>query len=228
MDDIEYDIWKLKTSTSSGRQEPDLFCVKVYIDGITENVLNTFVGTFPFPKTVCFYNVNTFYNLIEFAQINNADLHFTDVDAVMYWYSYKLQMTENKGIPEKRTALITSLASVEAKTADAPVETKSLSIKHNMLKIDENYLKQISVNSDIPIYIFNVRHLNVNDPSQTVFLWINKQYNEKDDIISWPIASSTNEDGSEHYTGISYIAPGTNNEVAVKFPKDKTTANTWD
>ena len=228
MDDIEYDIWKLKNSTSSGRQEPDLFCVKVYIDGITENVLNTFVGTFPFPKTVCFYNVNTFYNLIEFAQINNADLHFTDVDAVMYWYSYKLQMTENKGIPEKHTALITSLASVEAKTADAPVETKSLSIKHNMLKIDENYLKQISVNSDIPIYIFNVRHLNVNDPSQTVFLWINKQYNEKDDIISWPIASSTNEDGSEHYTGISYIAPGTNNEVAVKFPKDKTTANTWD
>lgn len=68
----------------------------------------------------------------------------------------------------------------------------------------------------------------MNDPSQTVFLWINKQYNEKDDIISWPIASSTNEDGSEHYTGISYIAPGTNNEVAVKFPKDKTTANTWD
>ena len=228
MDDIEYNIWEISNSVTT-KNDQELYYVEFYIDGIADGIIQYFSVSFPYIRYIEFNNINIYYNLLELAYINNSNLHFTDVDVVMYWYSYKLQLTEDKGISDTNKKLITSLSNIEARTADATVSNKSLSYKHNLLKIDENYLKQITLNSYLPIYIFNVRHLNSDDQGNTIFLWINKQYKETGEhMTSWPIASSTNEDGTEHYTGISYIAPGSNNEVKIKFPKDNNTTTTWD
>lgn len=211
-------IWKLGQS----QDVENKWAVQVYIDGITDGVLTDFITVMPHPKTINIYNVNAYFNLFEFAQCTSQGIEFTDVDATLYWYTYRQFMTENQGINDRALSLVTNLAKAEADNTANLSTTPIVRIKHNMVQLAKNYVDTIAGNSDIPVYIIKVPHLNTQDPENTVFLWMNKEYDETESVGSWPVLSTSRKDGETTVTdtGISYYAPGNSYENVVSFPTD--------
>lgn len=214
LNDLKDDI-DVNTSTK-GKQ----YVIEVYIDGITEGVTNQYVVTFPNIQYIYLKNVNVSYTLFELGKFKNNKFSFNDIDACIYYYTYKYVITKGTGVSEKNISLISQLSTLDYNATENKNDlTKQLVLrKHNQLCLSKDYVSYLKAYLQIPIYIINVAHTRENDNTVSIFQWLNATYKETDNIESWPI--QTTSVNGKHKTGITYVAPDMKDGVEIEFPDD--------
>ena len=214
LNDLEDDI--PITNSTKGKQ----YVIEVYIDGITEGVTKTYFVTFPNIQYIYLKNVNVSYTLFELGKFENDKFKFNDIDACIYYYTYKYIITKGTGISEKNISLISQLSTLDYNATENKNDlSKQLILrKHNQLCLSKDYVSYLKAYLEIPIYIINVAHTRENDNTVSIFQWLNATYKETDNIESWPI-QTTNING-KHKTGITYVAPDMKDGVEIEFPDD--------
>ena len=214
LNDLKDDI-DVNTSTK-GKQ----YVIEVYIDGITEGVTNQYVVTFPNIQYIYLKNVNVSYTLFELGKFKNNKFSFNDIDACIYYYTYKYVITKGTGVSEKNISLISQLSTLDYNATENKNDlAKQLVLrKHNQLCLSKDYVSYLKAYLQIPIYIINVAHTRENDNTVSIFQWLNATYKETDNIESWPI--QTTSVNGKHKTGITYVAPDMKDGVEIEFPDD--------
>ena len=214
LNDLKDDI-DVNTSTK-GKQ----YVIEVYIDGITEGVTNQYVVTFPNIQYIYLKNVNVSYTLFELGKFKNNKFSFNDIDACIYYYTYKYVITKGTGVSEKNISLISQLSTLDYNATENKNDlAKQLVLrKHNQLCLSKDYVSYLKAYLQIPIYIINVAHTRENDNTVSIFQWLNATYKETDNIESWPI--QTTSVNGKHKTGITYVAPNMKDGVEIEFPDD--------
>lgn len=214
LNDLKDDI-DVNTSTK-GKQ----YVIEVYIDGITEGVTNQYVVTFPNIQYIYLKNVNVSYTLFELGKFKNNKFSFNDIDACIYYYTYKYVITKGTGVSEKNISLISQLSTLDYNATENKNDlAKQLVLrKHNQLCLSKDYVSYLKAYLQIPIYIINVAHTRENDNTVSIFQWLNATYKETDNIESWSI--QTTSVNGKHKTGITYVAPDMKDGVEIEFPDD--------
>lgn len=214
LNDLKDDI-DVNTSTK-GKQ----YVIEVYIDGITEGVTNQYVVTFPNIQYIYLKNVNVSYTLFELGKFKNNKFSFNDIDACIYYYTYKYVITKGTGVSEKNISLISQLSTLDYNATEnkKDLEKQLVLRKHNQLCLSKDYVSYLKAYLQIPIYIINVAHTRENDNTVSIFQWLNATYKETDNIESWPI--QTTSVNGKHKTGITYVAPDMKDGVEIEFPDD--------
>lgn len=214
LNDLEDDI--TITNSKKGKQ----YSIEVYIDGITEGVTKQFFVTFPNIQYIYLKNVNASYNLFELGRFKDSKFCFNDIDACIYYYTYKYIITKGTGISEKNISLISQLSTLDYNATENKNDlAKQLILrKHNQLCLSKDYVSYLKAYLQIPIYIINVAHTRENDNTVSIFQWLNATYKETDNIESWPI--QTTSINGKHKTGITYVAPDMKDGVEIEFPDD--------
>ena len=203
---------------SNSKKEPQYY-IEVYIDGITDGVTKYFVSTYPNICYLCLKNINVSYNLFELGKFNNESLKFNDIDADLYYYTYKYILTKGSGVTKNNIDLIYNLSSLDYSASISPDLTQQLILrKHNQICISKEYLDQLKKMLDVPIYIINVAHTRENDNITSIFQWLNGTYQENDNITAWPVQTISVQ--GKHKTGITYVAPDDTVGIEVEFPDD--------
>lgn len=219
--DMQYYLNDLKddidvTTSTKGKQ----YVIEVYIDGITEGVTKQYVVTFPNIQYIYLKNVNVSYTLFELGKFKNNKFSFNDIDACIYYYTYKYVITKGTGVTEKNISLISQLSTLDYNATENKNDlAKQLVLrKHNQLCLSKDYVNYLKAYLQIPIYIINVAHTRENDNTVSIFQWLNATYKETDNIESWPI--QTTSVNGKHKTGITYVAPDMKDGVEIEFPDD--------
>lgn len=220
--DMQYYLNDLKNNIDidNSTNSAKLYTIEVYIDGITDGVLKVFTTTFPVIQYIHLKNINVSYNLFEIGKFTNSKFSFNDIDACIYYYTYKYIITKGTGITEKNISLISQLSTLDYNATESKNDiSKQLILrKHNQLCLSRDYVNYLKSYLQIPIYIINVAHTRENDNTVSIFQWLNATYEETDNIESWPI-QTTNVNG-KHKTGITYVAPDMKDGVEIEFPDD--------
>lgn len=219
--DMQYYLNDLKdnidvNTSTKGKQ----YVIEVYIDGITEGVTKQYVVTFPNIQYIYLKNVNVSYTLFELGKFKNDKFSFNDIDACIYYYTYKYVITKGTGVSEKNISLISQLSTLDYNATENKTDlAKQLVLrKHNQLCLSKDYVSYLKAYLQIPIYIINVAHTRENDNTVSIFQWLNATYKETDNIESWPV--QTTSVNGKHKTGITYVAPDMKDGVEIEFPDD--------
>lgn len=223
--DSLYYIQDLKdkiTTENNTNHNNELYYAEIYIDGITDGITTTFTSSYSELRYLYLKNINISYNLIELSKFNSLRYTFNDIDAVLYYYTYKQLLSKNTSITQNNINMISNILSYDYNSISCDLSNKCIVRKHNQLRITKEFIDTISKYIEIPIYIINVSHTRENDSTTSIFQWLNGSYDENVNIQSWPIKSS-NIDGV-HSTGITYISPTDHSSTVIKFPnKDEYT-----